>query len=745
MTSNYYAVYIEKVRALAATLVIKTADAADAINKGIAGEYGSNAVNSLDPRTWKYYLNLSGEYHPLDTVMTVTSLDTQEEISFTKDNLRIHRATARAYVYGTRKYLELVARYPTQVALINGVLYPVDIDYAIDADDGTILGWPADLIEVNEYTLMERLQEWVHNMRARWWNPQYGVSDELYLPAFLGILYLGLVPAILNLRLESCKTNEAHSYHVREYLGSHGIPDEYLVFLTTKQALWLYRNIAYIERNSGQQNVFEWCTEHIMTERRLPLDRYVMRHDLSEMPDAITPTLAFERTSVNMDFVAGNDPVITLGQLLNKERSLALQNPIYVDEDQSEINEQLTTSTANVLPTKVLESQMVDYSDSTPHTLEDTLLNHWIFLASKSGYYTPYIRVTDAKTGEPIPMTVKEAVVFMIYAVCKSELVTPIDIPLIAARRVQRIPTPSVDELYSVCDHSIVPREVIEAAWSIQPEIVPMISTEAFLEKGQEIFVAANKQRDLVAYQEEYRRRGYVAGAVEQLYSTNLCEVADEAGQTFHDWFTLRNIAYQDYTTDEWGLMYLDVIKKATGLDLVNTQSLKALQAAMVSLLARLSAYNVQFLAEINQSGLRVVDWPIMRVGDFRIEGGATFNWSDLAVRVLRGYASGKMWVWIDLGRCGFQQDIRATVHDTYNLLINTKVGSEGVTDRRQYRLNGSVGMSMVKAPVESPNSFVPIPGMELYDAMTPAQQLRMQRDIYSDWNPTYPDPGING
>ncbi len=745
MTSNYYALYIEKVLALAATIVIKSADSAQAINAGIQAERGEDAVNSLDPSTWKYYRNLAGEYHFTDTQMTVTSMDTLEEITFTKDNLSVHRATARAYLYGNRKYEELVARYPEQVALINGILYPIDKQFAIDAPDGTILGYPANLVEANEYTLIERLQVWVDNFRARWWNPQYGVSDELYLPAFLGIMYLQIIPAILNLRLESCKTNEAHSYHVREYLGSHGMLDEFMDYLTTRQSLWLYRNIAYIERNSGQQNIFLWCVEHIMTERRLPLDRYVMRHDLEKQPEDLDPTLVFERESINMDYVSGNDPVILLDQLLAKEvpRSVARDNYIYVPEDRDVIDERMQTSLANLLPTKVLESTMVDYTGSTPYTLEDTLLNHWIYLASKSGYYTSYIRVTDAKTGELIPMTVKEAVVFMLYAMAKTVNVSPQFIPNAWARRVQRIPTPSVDELYSVVDHEVVPREVIEAAWQIQPIITPMISTEAFLQTGQAIFVAANQQRDLIAYQEEYRRRGYVAGAIERIYSSNECVVADEEGQSFHEWFTLRNIKYQDYTTDEWSLMYLDVIKKATGLDLTNTQSLKSLQSAMVSLLRRLSSYNVQFLTEINQSALRVIDWPIMRVGDISAGVGSAFNWADLAVRVLNYFTRVASHIWVSVGRCGFTQIINSRLTGEINMQIPVRVRGDYGVDSRRYRMNGAGSMWMAKPPIESDNSTVPLPGMELWEQLPDEAKLRSQRDIYSGWNPSYPDPGV--
>ncbi len=746
--NNYYSIYVDSVLQLAETIVIKSQATVDAFNQRVTDYHGPAAVNTLDPRTWKYYLNVSGQYHPTDVPMQIVSMDTLETITFSKENLLIHRATARGYVYGTRQYKELVSRYPDQEMLILGILYPVDIDEAIAAPDFKILGYPPNLVEVNEYSLINRLQKWIDGYQVRWVNQQFGISDELYPATALGIMYLYLAPAIMTLRLEACKTNEAHSFHVRQYLASHGALDVFIDQLTLRQSLWLYRNIAYIERNSGQANVFDWLIEHIMTERSLPIAEYVMRHNVKDQPEEIYPKITFRKNHLNLGL--GSDPQDTrsLEELLRKEDKLARDNPDVHANEIGQIQEKLENSLSNVVLTKALESSMWDYSNATPYTLEDTLINHWLWLSSNGLYYQAVVAVNNPKTGERIPMVVKDAFIFMFYAYCKSIGIDLVTIPPMYAKRVQRVPTPSVDDLLSVVDHDYVTRQQAMDVLAVQPSIPLMISTEAFYNKCKEINDACQFQRKYISMQEHQYRRGLVHGMVSRIYSDNICQLAP-VGTTYAAWFAERNIKIDDFTREDLELAWLQLTKDATGMSLVTTNSLRALQAAMIKLMTQLSSYTVQFMREINEVDIRVGDMPVIRIGDQLGHMSGRYYLHDILASVQHQTARLHQYVYYDISGCGAGgagtvPHLHVKMKQKEQLEIKVKVHKpQGPGYVWRLRTWGApVGVHLPMELPQNDQGVIPVPGVELFLPLIPEEKATL-RDVWRQNWPVWP-PGDN-
>lgn len=274
---HFYNVYLDSCFKLVLSMVIKNTVNADTMNEQITALYG-NIIDYDQPDTWRYYLHLSGSYHWFDRRMMITSLDTHKEIEFNISNLDKHPITKNSYQIGGIYYRDLLKQYPENALLIKGVLLPVDIDYAISEPDNTILTYEKSLIEYQESNVIRELNRYITSFKARWDVKAFYHSDELYLTANEAILYLNLVPKLLNIRLMNCKTEKAHTYHIREYLKSHNGLDKYLPYFTLKQMLFLYRNINYIEANAGKQETFDWLIERILTERYIPIHEYSLRH-----------------------------------------------------------------------------------------------------------------------------------------------------------------------------------------------------------------------------------------------------------------------------------------------------------------------------------------------------------------------------------------------------------------------------------------------------------------------------------
>ena len=728
MNSNYYKIYINKVFQLAQTLTIKSEATANGMNQYVALYYGAGAVDALYPKTWKYYLNISGQYHPTDTVMTVVSMDTVQEIVFSKETLAVHRATAREYAYGGRKYKELLARYPSQEMLILGILYPCDIDVAVAAKDGTILSYPTELVESNEYSLIARLQQWIDGYKTRWVNQQYGISDELYQAVSHGILYLNLVPAILTLRQDACKTNEAHSFHIQQYLASHDGLDVYLPHLTKRQALFLYRNIDYLERNAGRRETFDWLLEHIMSERGIPLAEYTMRHSLANQPDELLPDVRFRKKQINLDIGAVAPLTYDISQMLDKEYRAARDNRPYKDDYVHSTAELTENSLSNVVLTKVLESSMFDYSNSTPYTLESTLVNHWLFLSSK-GLYNTYVGVNNPRTGERIPVSVKDAYVMMWYAFCRSINIELVEVPEFYAKRVCLLPRATAQELLTVVD-STVSQAQAQQLLDLQPLITTTISTEAFYRLCSEINTGENLQRVYYCQEEHQLKRAMVKNLVSRMYSDNIVRL-EPAGKSYASWFTDRNIDTSGFTKDDFNKLYLELVKQATGLALTTTNSLKSLQAAMIGLLTRLSSYSVQYLTEINNIDIQLTDWTAVRVGDRPTMQRGLYPAPILIQGVqdhsldMRGAAS------YNVGEVGVLDYQSPKLNAAWRLELDAQIQPNTLINRHHYHIDSAqIAPRLTQTLQTNSERVIPVLGIDQYLALS-AQDRANVRDIW--------------
>lgn len=732
MSNNHYKLYMESVFALSETLVIKSIESANAINEWVKLYHGEEYVDLNDERTWKYYLNISGEYHFSDEVIYVTSLDTLQSIPFTKQNLTVHTATRAAYQYGSRYYRELVTQYPNLEVVILGVLYPTDINKAIAAEDGAVVGYPAYLVESNEASLIGNIESWIKGFKIRWDNKQFGLSDSYYVAANHAVMYLQMVPLILNLRLAACKTNEAHSFHVRQYLASHGMLDVYLGQMTIKQALFFYRNIAYIERNNGRKEIFSWLTEKVMTDRGLPLAEFTMRHDVAQMPNAFEPIVSFRKKLLNPSpgiSSAGSNSV-DLRFILDKEEKLTVDGAEYREVHEERIEKLFRRSLSSVVATKVLESSVIDYTDATPYTLQEILLNQWIYLSSHN-LYEVYVRVNNPKTGSPIVMTAREAYIYMVYVYFKAIGCTLTNIPKMPANRVQQIPTSSVSYLMEVADSKVIPTTVASTIIGFQPTIPNIVSISDFHTVCVEIHKTTEKQRALTSRQEGHFKQALVRNMVSRMYMDVLCEL--EAGVVpYADWLSSHNLPSDGFSDSELLLLYKSIYEEATGSLLNTTENLGNLQKAMVKLMEQLSSYSVQFIRDINEAPLRLLNWSAVRVGD-----------SNLGVSDKRfvNVVTPKV-VSVDTDTSYLTKvpvmDIGVKVIGDYNppplgiIEINVKPGVV-LWDARVHKINiGGININHWLVKNDPPNAHKTIGSFERFYDLTPEQQAQIR---YLDCN----------
>lgn len=735
MSLNYYKLYVNQVLDLSRTIIVKVDAVAESINERLRLTHGE-VFDIHDKRTWKYYLNISGQYHSTDKKIYITSLDTLQEIEFSKDSLSVHRATAKAYEYGSRYYRELISQYPEHEQFILGALYPVDINDAIEADDFSVIGYPSSLVEENEVSLISNITKWLYGFKERWYNRQFNLTDTNYLSALLGVMFLQLPSLIITLRLRSCKTSEAHSFHVREYLESHGMLDVYLSSMTRKQALFFYRNINYIERNSGKKETFHWLVEKIMTDRKLPLSEFNMHHDISVMPEDYTPKVTFRKRLLNEEtrVLEDDSGIYSLAYILSKEEPDAIGNPEYRAIHERNISIKFEKSLTNRYKTKILESAMYDYSDSMAITKADVALNNWIYLSQKNKY-TAYISVTNPVTGSNLTMDVKLALIVFLYSYCKVHGIKIDKVPPMVATRVPISPTPSRQDLYSIVDRNHVPIEYIDYILELHKPHETIISTTSFTQWVEEHHAATAKEIFFIANHEHMYTRGLIHNAVSRLYQTALIE-NDLTGETFESVFKANNIDLREFNDNDHTRLYTEIYKEATGYELNATTATSDLQKAMISLLRQLSSYSVQFVQSINKSSIKVLNWAALRLGDVKYTGVALFHVQLALMKVFKVIIANNPRFVIKLPKLLRNFTLRSDIKVDYidipvNLTDKIKISKNKIVDIGMFKLNNHIGPYCQGSDLHDIALFKPY-----YDLSI--DQRRQVKDIYTDYPTSY-------
>jgi hypothetical protein len=615
VSQAYYDLYITSVKTLAKTMVIKSAASADAINAYVTNAFGL-AVDETNPASWKYYLNMTGLYHQIDTPMTVISLDTQQTIVFNVPNLQIHLATKKAYAYGSQYYTDLVARYPLQEELILGILNPVDITAAIAAADSSILWSDPTLVESNETNLIPQLQTWINGFMFRWNVANYALVDSLYVSAQLIPLYGFLPAAILAIRFANCRTLYANTYHVQEFLASNAQLDSYMDYLQQGQALWLYRNIRYIQRNPGTQATFNWLMQNILTPQSIPLASFEMQWNVSALPDTVVPTIEYTRTPLNLGYNLAGTDIRTTTDFITEEEPLARSNTSVAAYYEVETDSLMQISLEDKLPTKILESNLTDTTDASPFTLSSMLLNEWLYMAS-TGQFASYVEVTNNAKAITYTLSVADAFVLYYYCFYAQYGITLTDIPVFYATCVLKSVLPTLAEMEAMVDINHVPYTWLEQALELLPTLTTYVSIQAFYDAIVELHTALLTQRLIYTQPQSFQGRAQAENAILSMYQDIGVQLSPSI-DNFSDWLISRNIDLSDMTTGEFSSLASTLLASATGTDLATTTTLAATQTAMIAIMQRLSSYTVQYIAIINPSGLYVADWAAPRLGDIR-------------------------------------------------------------------------------------------------------------------------------
>lgn len=618
MSILQHEIYVEGTIALAKSMILKHAPTAELMNSEIIKNQAITGigVDVSDPKSWKYYMNMAGEYHPLDEDMYVISLDTTQTILFNRENILQHRATFKEYGMGSQYYTELVKKYPGQEDLIKGILSPIDIDVSILAPDYTILSFDSYGVESSETNLIPKLQDWCYQTADRWVVKDFGLTDELYHADILAKV-LAFIPAtIMDIRLANCRTYKAHSFHVWNHLESHGALGQYKDYLTRTQVMWLYRNIEWVLNNAGKESTFMTLVEHLLTPRGIPLGKYSVRHNTESLISDLTPTVEAVRYPINLLEVMDPEPEVnTLHYVMEKSIPLARDNKDYFEADTAESAYVLARSQLSELPIKVYESEMLDTTDSQSFKLGDVLVMHWAYL-SCNGKYLSSINVQNPYTTELMTMTVKEAFICWLYCMNKLGGHLLDDIPYMVSTNVLRGPVTNLEQLKKLTDSKHISDAALNHMIDLQPTVGNIVSTESFNSLCVEIHsTMLELEYQWVTKQKAQKRANYEEAA--RAFYADVGFLLVDTPQTYTQFFAERAWGIDTLPDTDLAILTDSLHELALGLDVSDSKTLAEIQSAMLRLMKQLGTYDTQYIQTINTSPAIPLDTSPVLLDDF--------------------------------------------------------------------------------------------------------------------------------
>lgn len=621
-------IYIQQVIALAGSLVIRSETIARAMNMPLE----ENGLAVPDDKTkWRYFLHLNGDYfihsHPsvTDQPVMLTSLDNGEEIRLTKEVLEDHKKTSNVYRYNPEYVKRLIKKYPSMSIFIRGVFNPISLERSISAEDCTILYHDKSLVEKQEASLLLEVSRWLRNVHRRFFYEGYVVSNDAYVTAFWTNVYAFLPARIKLIRSRLTHTQETHSFHIEQFLASHQYLDEFLPYLTLHQKMFLYRNIRYIERNTGKEEILQTLVHVFLTGWDMPTSMYDVGQLIHSVEDGeLLPQPTVQEVPMNFqEQQDGRDAsLIDTRELLQKEVGLAYDNVNNFDEYLEDLDNRLQYTQYPDQPTKVIEVTAVDPAELEPFRIEEVLVNEWLHLAAL-GTYDAYHEILNPLNGDTLRLTTKELFVMFHYSAFKGfSGYSEVKIPKYIAAGTQLKRWATREEYHKFLPESWVGRwdELVSFYTDTHHEIYSNIITADELYTNAQSILKAKVARHRYGYN---LHRTEARVAAQAAFNYNYFDVECDLGlpdKTYAEFFARFGVDYEQISEESWQDIATDALNAATAFEDNAEISHKDIQSAMVRLLTRLSSYTIHFASRMATDAPIVTNPLLQTIGSTNTE-----------------------------------------------------------------------------------------------------------------------------
>ena len=231
-------------------------------------------------------------YAKFDEVPIVQSFDTMKKIPFVSlaINSTAHRKTKAVYKIPSLYYDKLIAKYSNEKDVIKCILYPIEsIDVAYNAENYEILACDLTQLESAERTSLYNAMVSKLNVIRRRWDVSAFIYENLYALSMQAKIWSVLMAELFKQRIQNIRTSEVHSFHIWNYLASHGVGD-FSDILTRKQTIFLYKNWPWLLRHRGSDHNLILLADKLLKEHHLSVDDKTLLQHTTTLADECKST-----------------------------------------------------------------------------------------------------------------------------------------------------------------------------------------------------------------------------------------------------------------------------------------------------------------------------------------------------------------------------------------------------------------------------------------------------------------------
>lgn len=382
--------YLTELNSLVRSIVLKSSHQSDAINKNIINTFGINYVSN-DYRTWRYYLNLNGQYHFTNEEMEVYVLETNSIMPLTKELLAKYKKTREELSRCQISYKKLVKKYPNNELLIKGMINPIDMEEAFNAKDGVLLSYSKIYADDNDVGVLRKLSKYTESIYYRWFNHFYLEMEEYYIQLFLAYLYSTLYTKIDLIRMENIHTHKVHPYHMEYFFRSHLDIDTR--YLNKKSKMWLYQNLRAVMTNNGKSETFKQILDNVITPNEVGVGKVNINKTKPRLLNNDNPIKPnFTTDNINQIIVNSmNEHYYIDGMTLSEVTSIEIKNGYIHETQYMDVNELVERVKRKIdknneidLETKVIHLLGKEDRDILPFPRINMVLDNLFHIGSKS-------------------------------------------------------------------------------------------------------------------------------------------------------------------------------------------------------------------------------------------------------------------------------------------------------------------------------------------------------------------------